>query len=131
MNTAKVDGCNELSFSMTKGTTWSWDVLIQNSKGKIQALEEYAARMDIRYPSNSDSSNGVLLYRLSSIPFAGQGTLTILPLDGKITMNIPVSDSVTFPEGCYIYDLVITSPALQVYQILKGNFTVHSTVTTL
>jgi hypothetical protein len=128
MNTAKIDSCNELSFSMTKGTTWSWDVFVQSTKNKIQTLvnlTNYTARMDIK------NSDGVLLYRLSSTLAPGQGTLTIMPLDGKITMNIPIADSAAFPEGCYIYDLMISSSTSQVYQILKGNFTVHSTVTDL
>lgn len=131
MNTAKVDGCNEVSFFMTKGITWSWTVTIKDALNKIQDLTSYTAKMEIRSTPVYPQTQGALLYRLSSTIAAGQGLIFITAQTGKLLLNIPVLDSLNFAEGCYIYDLVITSPTLENYQILKGNFTVTSTVTSL
>jgi hypothetical protein len=131
MNTAKVDGCNEVAFSLTRGLNWLWTVTVTDAKKKIQPLVNYTAKMEIRSIPVYPQTQGALLYRLSSTPTAGQGTITITQYIGKLALNIPIADSLLFAEGCYIYDLVITSPALENYQIIKGNFTVTSTVTTI
>ena len=131
MNTAKVDGCNEVAFSMARGLNWLWVVWVTDARKKIQPLVAYAAKMEIRSAPVYPETQGVLLYRLSSTPTLGEGSITITENAGKLALNIPSVASLLFPEGCYIYDLVVTSPALENYQILKGNFTVTSTVTTL
>lgn len=131
MNTAKVDGCNEVAFSMARGLNWLWTVWVTDAKKKIQPLASYIAKMEIRSTPVYPQTQGALLYRLSSTPIANEGSITITPERGKLALHIPMADSLLFLEGCYIYDLVVTSPALENYRILKGNFTVTSTVTTL
>jgi len=131
MNTAKVDGCNEVAFSLTRGLNWSWTVTVTDAKKKIQPLVAYTAKMEIRSIPVYPQTQGALLYRLSSTPTVNEGSITITQYIGKLALNIPIAASLLFPEGCYIYDLVITSPALENYQIIKGNFTVTSTVTTI
>lgn len=123
MNSAKVTKCNEVNFTLARGTTWSWQVVVRNVKEQPKDLTGYSAKMEIR------DSASALLYRLNSIPVANEGSITITPLEGKLLLSIPTADSATFPEGCYFYDLMLTSPSLQVFQIVAGTITVTKTVT--
>lgn len=131
MNTAKVDGCNEVAFSMTRGISWSWIVTVTDARKKIQPLFNYTAKMDIRSAPVYPATQGTLLYSLNSVYTVGQGPILITPELGKIALNIPTVASLNFAEGCYIYALVITSPTSENYEILKGNFTVTSPVTNI
>jgi hypothetical protein len=123
MNTAKVTKCNEVNFTLNRGTTWEWQVNLAQVNKVPKDLTGYLARMEIR------SESGTLLYRLNSIPVTGEGLIAITPLEGKLLLSIPPSHSLNFAEGCYFYDLMLTSPSLQVFPVLEGTITVTRTVT--
>lgn len=123
MNSAQVSKCNQVNFTLARGTTWEWSVTVRNAKNQPKDLTGYLARMEIR------DEGGQLLYRLRHPAVAGEGSITITPAQGTLALSIPTIDSVNFPEGCYFYDLMLTSPTLRIFPILEGTITVTRTVT--
>ena len=85
-------------------------------------LTGYTAAMQIRR-THADST------ALVSLTSATNGGLTIVPLEGRVTIEIPAATTSTLTAGKYVYDLVLTDPASKKKRLVEGVAIVDAGVT--
>lgn len=99
-------------------TAFKWQT---KSSGAPVNLTGYTAAMQIRRtPADSTA-----LVSLSS-PSNG---ITIVPLDGRVEIEIAATTTATLVPGRYVYDLLLTNPSSKKKRLVEGIVVVDAGVT--
>lgn len=99
-------------------TAFKWQT---KSSGQPVNLTGYTAAMQIRRTPDSATA-------LVSISSPSNG-ITIDPLNGKVTIEIPYTTTSTLTPGKYVYDLVLTNTASKKKRLVEGVVVVDAGVT--
>jgi hypothetical protein len=114
-----------------QGATFQWTLLfplnVNNPTGPKMDLTGYSARMHIR----SEVASTVVLASLTSSVLTIAGGILMVPLEGR--MDIELSDTVTsaFNFERAVYDLELVSPSGIVTRLFKGSVSLSLEVTRL
>lgn len=107
------------NFIIDQGSTWTLQLVYNDSNGDPVNLTGYTAEMQIRKKFNSDTA--VLTLSTSN------GGITIVPLTG--TLNLLATDEQTAIEpGFYVYDLELNIGGTRT-RLIQGQVTVSGEVT--
>jgi hypothetical protein len=112
-----------------QGATFQWTLLFplnaNNPTGPKMDLTGYSARMHIR----SEVASTVVLASLTSSVLTITGGILMVPLEGR--MDIELSDTVTsaFNFERAVYDLELVSPSGIVTRLFKGSVSLSLEVT--
>jgi hypothetical protein len=102
--------------NLKRSITWA------SSKKIPHDLTGYTAKMQVRTNDLAET----LILELST----NNGYITLLgAVKNNITFNVPADITKNLTVGMFVYDLFLTAPNNEVYQILEGNFKVKPEVT--
>ena len=107
------------NFTMDQGSTWTLQLVYNDSTGAPVNLTGYTAEMQIR--RKFDSENPVLTLSTSN------GGITITPLTGTLNL-IATDEQMAIDAGFYVYDLELNIGGTR-SRLIQGQVTVSGEVT--
>lgn len=113
------ENINVYDMVIKQGSTFQKIITLKNADGTPMNLTGYTARSQFRRNHRSDAVEFSMTTE--------NGRITIDGSLGKVTLNIPASDTATL-EGKYVYDLELVS-GTYVDRFLQGEVTVDLEVT--
>lgn len=96
-----------------QGSNFTLTVFAKNSDGTVRDLTGYTARMQIR--SSVDSAT--VLAEAST----NNGLISIVGVDGEVTINIPSATTDNYAWHNGVYDLEVDNNVGAVIRLLSGN----------
>ena len=115
----------EADLVVDQGATFQVDVVYKQENGTPFDLQNYSARMDIRYANTKDAD---ALHQLGG-GNNDQISIATPTTDGKIQINIPASETATWSPGSYFYDSEIFLASGYVDRVIFGQLTVRPEIT--
>lgn len=107
------------NFTLDQGSTWTLQIVYNDSNGNPVDLTGYTAEMQVRRKFDSDTP--VLTLSTSN------GGITIVPLTG--TLNLLATDEqADIDPGLYVYDLELSIGGVRT-RLIQGTVTVSGEVT--
>jgi hypothetical protein len=107
------------NFTIDQGSTWTLQIVYNDSNGNPINLTGYTAEMQVRRKFDSDTA--VLTLSTSN------GGITIVPLTG--TLNLVATDEqAAIAAGLYVYDLELSTGGVRT-RLIQGTVTVSGEVT--
>lgn len=108
------------NFEMEQGATFN-EQLIWSIDTVPVAMTGFTAEMQVRPTKQSPTT--IAAFSTSD------GSITLHPTSGLITIFKSASVTGTFSPGQFVYDLAITTPNATVTRLLAGNFNISAEVT--
>jgi hypothetical protein len=116
-----MSSAGKLDLFIDQGSTFSFNIKIQDSKKSVVDLTGYTARMQIRRTLLSQD----FIIELTT----ENGRISIDAENGSITLTIDASDTAEFNFFTAVYDLEIESSGGIVTRIVQGKVTLSKEVT--
>lgn len=96
-----------------QGSSFTLTVFAKNSDGTVRDLTGYTARMQIRPMVDSDT--------VLAEATTGNGLITVVGVDGEVTINIPPAITEDYAWHNGVYDLEVDNNVGAVIRLLSGN----------
>jgi hypothetical protein len=122
---------NKYNLEFFQGSTFTLNLTIKNSDGRLKDLTGASARMQIRPSYNSSTITESITTSNGEITINTSSSSINLVLSANRTANISVnlSDSSIPPRSKYVYDFELQEADQTVSKILYGEVTVFGEVT--
>ena len=110
----------ETNISMDANTSFSQNVVWENSSGNPVDLTGYHAYMQVRSKASND-----LIVALSD----ANGKIVVDTANSQFVIQLQPADTASAPPGIHAYDLLSVAPDGTTTKLIYGSFAIKSTLT--